>query len=158
MKKLLSNKNLLVVVLAVLCGVLLIIFGSIGDGKNVNEEDVANASYPGKELESYTSALEKRVTEHIERINGVSNVSVLITIEGTNEKVYATEGSGKDYVIIKDSSGSENAVVLTEINASVRGIAVVCDYGENNELRQQIITMLSSLFNIGSNRISVMSG
>lgn len=157
MKKLLSNKNVLTVLIAIVVGILLVVFGFSGSDKKDLEQNTDAHSYTSAELESYTTALEGRVAKHIEKIGGVSNVNVLLTIEASNEKVFATEGANKDYVIIKDSNGNENALQLSEINAQVRGIAVVCDYGGNDELRQQIILMLSSLFNIGTNRISVMS-
>jgi stage III sporulation protein AG len=154
MKKLLKNKNILFALLGVITGVLLLIFGSINDTSSHTVSP--QTSFSSEELESYTTSLEKKVSDHISKINGVSDVSVILTIDGSNEKVYATNGSGKDYVITKDSTGNENALILTEINATVRGIAVVCDYGQDQTLRQQIIEMLSSLFNIGANRISVM--
>ncbi len=154
-KKLLKNKNVVTVLLAVAVGVLLIIFGFLKDSEPSQNNEVNQ--YSDAELESYTSTLEEKVEKHLEKIDGVNNVSVILTIEGTNEKVYATNGS-KDYVVIKDSSGNENALMLSEINAQVRGIAVVCDYGSNEQLKQEIIAMLASLFNIGTNRISVIKG
>ena len=154
MKKILQNKNLLFAMLGVAVGVLLLVFGSYSSNEVKASEQQNN--YSNEELESYTSTLERKVGEHISKIKGINQVSVILTIEGTNEKVYATNGGSKDYVITKDSGGNENALILTEINASVRGIAVVCDYGGNETLKQQIIEMLASLFNIGTNRISVM--
>ncbi len=155
-KKLLKNKNTLFMILAVSVGILLIVFGSL-NGTDASTSGGENTSlYPGDELKSYTELLEKRVKEHIDRIDGVSNVSVMLTIDSSNEKIYASNGQGKDYVIIKDSSGNEKPIMLQEINASIRGIAVVCDFGGSDLKRQQIIEMLSALFNIGTNKISVM--
>ena len=157
MKKILENKNIIMIVLGVIAGIILIIFGSIKNADNSDIEETLESKYSSEELESYTASLETKVKEHIERIGGVSNVNVIITIDGSNETVYATDGGSKDYVIIKDNSGNESALSLMEINATVRGIAVVCDYGHDEVLKQQIIEMLASLFNIGTNRISVMS-
>ena len=156
LKKLLQNKNLLTLILAFSVGVLFILFGVLGQDASETQSD-NSLNYSTPELESYTSTLEKRITAHLERIEGVTNVSVLLTVDTSNENIFATEGSGNDYVIIKDSSGNESVVKLAEINAKVRGIAVVCNYSGNEEKRQQIISMLSSLFNVGANRISVMS-
>lgn len=158
MKKLLKYKNALTVIIAVVVGILLVIFGSLKSDNEKNEESLNDIpQYTSDGLESYTTSLEERIEKHIEKIAGVKNVSVLLTMESSNEKIYATDGASKDYIIIKDSSGNENAIQLSEISAQVRGIAVVCDYGNDDELRQQIITMLSSLFSIGTNRISVMA-
>jgi len=157
-KKVFENKNLLMIFCGVLVGALLIVFGATKDsGVDKDEINEGSAKYSSEELESYTDSIEKKLKGHIEKIGGVSDVSVIVTIDGTNEAVYATDGSNKDYVVIKDSSGNESAVMLMEINANVRGIAVVCNYGNNEIIKQNIIEMLSSLFNIGANRISVMS-
>ena len=153
------KKNVYILILGVVFGVFLIIMSCINysEDKDVNITDTNLPEYGSAELESYTASLEKKVKSVVERISGVTNVSVLITIEGTNEKVYATNGSNKDYVIIKDESGNESALSLMEINANVRGIAVICNYGGNEDIRQQIIEMLTSVFNIGANRVSVIS-
>ena len=150
-----KNKNLLIIAIGCICGFLLIIFGSF-DSDEKSQPSVNENIYSSEELEGYTETLEKRVTELISHIGGVSDVNVLVTVEISNEKVYATTGDNKDYVIITDSSGNESALAVAEINASVRGIAVVCDYGGNEALKKEIIEMLASLFNIGTNRISIM--
>lgn len=158
LKRVFENRNIFMIFCGVLVGALLIVFGATRDsGGEKTDLDEGTTKYSSEELESYTDSIEAKLKEHIEKIGGVSDVSVIVTIEGTNEAVYATDGSNKDYVIVKDSSGNESALMLMEINANVRGIAVVCNYENNELLKQKIIEMLSSLFNIGANRISVMS-
>ncbi len=152
----LKNKNVLVIVIGCVCGLLLILLGNVSEKDN-SEGAVNESMYSTEELEGYTEALEKKVTSLISHIGGVSDVNVLVTVEISKEKVYATAGDNKDYVIITDASGNESALTVAEINANVRGIAVVCNYGENEALKMELINMLASLFNIGSNRISVMA-
>ena len=132
----------------------MIVFGDYGKQDEI-EHDVNLESYSSDELETYTERLENKISGFLEKIGGVSNVAVVVTIENSKENVYATEGANYDYVILNDSSGNQSAVKLTEITATVRGIAVVCDY-KNEEIKQQIISTLSALFNIGTNRISVI--
>ncbi len=153
-KKLLSNKNLLLSVAGIICGVLLI-FNGVNATRNEIKNDVPVA-YESDELQTYTAALEKKISDFLEKVGGISNVSVIVTVESSAETVYATEGNNSDYVIIKDSEGSENAIPLTEITAKLRGIAVVCDYGKNEQLKSTVIELLSSLFDLGSNHIAVL--
>lgn len=153
-KKLLSNKNLLLSVAGIICGVLLI-FNGVNATRNESKNDVPVA-YESDELQTYTAALEKKISDFLEKVGGISNVSVIVTVESSAETVYATEGNNSDYVIIKDSEGSENAIPLTEITAKLRGIAVVCDYGKNEQLKSTVIELLSSLFDLGSNHIAVL--
>ncbi len=156
MKELFKNKKILMAVIGCVCGILLIVAGSLGGSLKSEEKQESPSLYPSEEMQVYTEHLEKRICELIEKVNGVSNVSVLVTIDTSNENIYATSGNNGDFVIITDSSGKETPVKLMEITANIRGIAVVCDYGGDEALRKNIINMLSSLFSIGSNRISVM--
>ena len=155
LKDIFKNKKILLSAVACLCGMLLILLGSFdsGDKKNTLDTEV---SYTSDELDSYTASLEKRIGALVGKIDGISDVTALGTVDASKESVYATSGANRDYVIIKDSSGNESALKLSEINATIRGIAVVCDYGGDEALKKQIIELLSSLFGIGSNRISVM--
>ncbi len=154
-KDILKNKKLKVVIIGILAGLCLVLAGNLGNNKT--SSDVKNENlYPSDELNVYTEKLEKRLEEIIENIAGVQDAEVLITIESSNENVYASNGVNKDFVIIENTDGSESGIKLMEINAKVRGIAVVCDYGRNDILKKEIIEMLSSLFDIGSNKVSVM--
>jgi len=155
LKDIFKNKKILLSAVACLCGMLLILLGSFdsGDKKKTLDTEV---SYTSDELDSYTASLEKRIGALVGKIDGISDVTALVTVDASKESVYATSGANRDYVIIKDSSGNESALKLSEINATIRGIAVVCDYGGDEALKKQIIELLSSLFGIGSNRISVM--
>ena len=142
--------------LGMLIGGALMLYGEYGNVKDVNSKIKENV-YSSNELEIYTERLENKISYFLEKVGGVSDVTVVITIDNSQENVYATEGANYDYVILTDSSGNQSTVKLTEITATVRGIAVVCKY-ESEEIKQQIITMLSALFNVGTNRISVIRG
>lgn len=153
-KRILKNKNVILAVVGVICGVLLIFGGT--NAKKSNDTLDTSVKYESEELQTYTLALEKKISEFLEKVGGISNVSVILTIDSSSETVYATEGNNSDYVIIKSSEGSENAIPLTEISAKLRGIAVVCDYGNNEQLKGTVIELLSSLFDLGSNHIAVL--
>lgn len=155
-KKLFKDKNTVIAFAGAICGILLLLIGVFGNSDK-ETSDVSVTEYDSEALRSYTEALEQKIENFLEHIGGVNDVEVILTIESSSETVYATEGSNSDYVIIKDSSGNENALQLTEITATIRGIAIVCDYGNDEELRKTIIKTLASLFDIGTNRISVVS-
>lgn len=158
MKKILKNKNFIMIVLGILCGVALFALGSTDNGDSSNKKSTTDQlTYDSAELKTYTEALEYKIENFLSQIKGLSNVTVILTVESSGETVYATEGENSDYVIIKDSDGSESAIPLTEITAKIRGIAVVCDYGENDKLKMTVIELLASLFDVGSNRISIIS-
>ena len=45
--------------------------------------------------------------------------------------------------------------MIKEIYPEIRGIAVVCDGGNNPVIKEQLVSILSALFGINTNRISV---
>ena len=153
-----KSKKILIIIFAVFAGIVILFFGIDSNNSTVSKANNDNSlEYSSEQLSTYTDALEEKIKIFLESIGGISVVSVLVTVESSAETVYATNGTNSDYVIIRDKNGDENAIPLTEITARLRGIAVVCNYGNNEGLRLKIIDLLASLFDVGSNRISVIS-
>ena len=132
-----KKKNAAVLLIGCICGLLLIFLGSMKGEEKELISPTENA-YTSDELEGYTDTLEKKISSLLSHVGGVTDVNVLVTVDISKEKVYATTGDKKDYVIITDSSGNESALTVAEINACVRGIAVVCNYGANETLKKEI--------------------
>ena len=58
------------------------------------------------------------------------------------------------YVIIDNDKG-EGGMQLKIISPKIRGVAVLCKGGDNPIVKEQIITAISALFDISTNKISV---
>ena len=155
-EKIIKNKNVTFAVLGVILAVLLFFSGTHSTDERTAVNKNYTAEYNSEELKTYTEQLEERIRSFLNEINGISNVSVILTVESSSETVYATQGNNSDYVLIKDSKGNENAIPLTEISAKIRGRAVVCDYGGDERLKMTVIELLSALFDVGTNRISIL--
>lgn len=89
----------------------------------------------------------------------------MITYESYEETVYAydknenTDAQGErefrsEYIVL-DSGDKEDGMKVKVLLPEVRGVAVVCQGGGNPIIKEQIITAISALFNISSNKISV---
>ena len=156
-EKFIKNKKLLIPFLGALLAIAMLIpsWGSNEDTTAYNKD--YHPEYDSDELKTYTERMEEKIEAFLEEINGITEVSVILTVESSSETVYATQGANSDYVLVKDAKGNENAIPLTEISAKIRGIAVVCDYGGNERLKMTVIDLLSALFDLGANRISVLS-
>lgn len=152
-----KNKNLIFIISGIVVGFILLFYGSVSDKKETPQNNQSQNNYSSPELQTYTAYLENRIEDLLNQINGVSNAKVMVTIESSKETIYAKEGANLDYVIIRDSSGNENALPVKEISANIRGVAIVCDYQNNDSIKIKIIELISSLFGIGSNRISIMN-
>ena len=143
------------IVLAALAGVILILIGTFGN----NSADIEPVPTSAEVTVDSTDELETKLETLIGQIDGVSGVSVMVTFDSGNEYVYArdSDDTGKvfNYVIIDKSTSTETPVLVKEIQPKIRGIAVVCSGGENPSVQAKIISLLSALFNVSSNRVYV---
>lgn len=160
-KKLKLKKSSIVIAVFILVGVLLLMFP---DETSSSAENTA--SYSMAEVTTYTERLEDRIRKLCSSVRGVGDVSVLVTLDCGSEFVYADNrneqmnesGSSysSDYLIIDDKDGS-SPVTVTEIYPKIRGIALVCDGGDDPKIRQKLTDLLSAALGISSGRISVTS-
>lgn len=163
-----SNKKLAVCICAALAGVVLIAVSETDISKD--KKTYVNADTT--EYQQYSQeVLKKELAEFLENIDGAGRVEVMINYESTQEKIYACDTSENisksdeekqernyksEHIIIK-TDGNENGLTVKEIYPKIRGIAVVCDGGNNSVIKEQITSTLCALFNINSTRISVAS-
>ena len=112
----------------------------------------------------YEQNLEKRLAKLISDIDGAGEVSVMLTLESTDENVYAKEEKNQSgeksstseskYIVVK-SDGDESGMLLKVSQPQVRGVAVVCSGADSAVVRREIINAVSSVLGISSSRVSV---
>lgn len=136
-------------------GVGLLLFGGMWEGK-ANAPSQADPLSAEEELRLYQTYLEERVKSLCESVSGVGDVTVIVTLSGGFESVYATEWSddGESYVILGNGSNAE-ALLLSRAAPEIAGIGVVCRGGSNDALRRELISLIGAGFDISSNRIYV---
>lgn len=145
----LKGKGMLLLLLAV--GILLLFLGGGSEQKTVGKEE--GAADVAARTEAYRVALEEELTLLCSQVEGVGRLDLLLTLEGSERAVYATdtgESGRTDYVM----SGGEGLLLYREYPA-VRGVAVVCEGGADPAVRAQLTALLSALLDIGTNRISI---
>ncbi|HAN21097.1 MAG: hypothetical protein A2Y15_04950 [Clostridiales bacterium GWF2_36_10] len=124
-----------------------------------------------KSANDYCLNLELKTAGLLNELDEVDNCKVQITLVYGYEYVYATDQhvveafnsdgttaqkeTDKAYVVITSEKGSET-VLLREKMPIVQGIAVVCK-GASYETQYKIISLLTALFDIPSNKISVQN-
>ena len=151
-KYLKNLKGKLPLVILLVCGVLLLIFGGT---LTKNDTSTTSADYTAA-AEAYRARIESELEALCASVDGVGRVSVMITLDGGEYYVYAADQSssgGSDYVI---SSGS--GLLLETRMPSVRGVAVVCEGGNNDRVKYELICLISSLLGVPSSRVCVTGG
>lgn len=136
-------------------GVGLLLFGGAWEKKETKSTSV-DAPSVEEEMRLYQDYLEGRVKSLCESVDGVSDVTVIVTLSGGFESVYATEcrGEGEAYVIVGSGANAE-ALLLSRAAPTIEGIGVVCRGGGNDARRRELISLIGAGFNLASNRIYV---
>ncbi len=152
--KLKKDKKALLILLIGIAGMLLILFSGTGSQKE-KVTAVENTSYY-----SEAEILEK-VTNLIESINGVGKAKLVITYESAYESIYAVNSEEKlngndsqikkEYILTDDETG----LILKVVYPKVRGVAVICQGGDDPAAKEKIYSVISALFDISYNKISV---
>ncbi len=162
------GKGVMLAVLLLVTGVILLIASEISpEEKSVAAEpESSGVQVCGDE---YIKQLEERLVSIISSVYGAGETRVMVTLESGSEDVYLHnydygENNGSDgknsferkdeYVIVDGSSG-EQGIVVRQSEPKIRGVAVVCEGGGNQSVKQQITETVTALLDISSARVSV---
>lgn len=150
-------------------GILLILISSCSSFDK-NEKTVTN---DGLTAQSYKSYLEEDIKKTVISITGSKKVSVVITLESSVKYSYAdireetiSEKKDKDnaisdnelksgYITVKTAEGGEQALLITEEMPKVRGVAIVCDGGDNEYIAEKIQNAVMAALDITSKRVYI---
>lgn len=143
-----NKKSLAIVIITAILGILLIVFGSI----NANTEESSSEKIDYK---SYTNELEKKLESFLLSIDGINKAEVIVTLENSSEQVYAQNQTTYDFLTITSDKG-ESPVYITEIYPIVRGVAISCTNGGDDEVKMKINRLISAYLGISSNRIEIV--
>ncbi len=151
-----KNKTASLLLLVAVFGGLLLVFGGNSSNGGMLSENTAN--------EEYISFVENKIEQMIKQVCR-GEVTVIVTAESSEEYVYAenteemTENS--DGQTVRTSKSNQyavingQAVVKTVLKPKIRGIAVVCQGGDEPVLQYKIIKLLSCAYGISESKICV---
>lgn len=172
-----KNTKFVTVIVAIgLIGIVLILLSDLVKPKT-SEEKQSDTQIKYVSLDEYENRLEQGLAEIISSINGAGKTRVLLTMESTVEQVYATNknlsqdnstnvdnsnsSSDKDiqaettYITVELSDGTQETVLVKEIQPKVRGVLVVCAGGDDSIVKGKIIDAVTKALDISSSKVSV---
>ena len=144
-------KGLGILLIGLAVGVMLLFL----DGQST-EDTPTVVEDAGFSFEAYEKGLAARLEEMIARMDGISDVHVMLTLEQSYAEQLA--GAEGEYLTVRESDGGQGTVTVSRIAPKVKGIAVICKGGSHSERQKAIIAMLSSLLDLPSHRIFVSEG
>ncbi len=152
----LKDKKVLIALAALaLVGVLLLAWS----GKNQEKSEQA-AGYQSLDPAEYAREVEERVEELCNRVDGASSAYAVVTLKGGYRAIYASDtqsgsNSSKYSTVIIGSGSDEGGLLVGYENPEISGIGIVCSGGDDYNVRKNIISVVSSAFNVSSNKIFV---
>lgn len=169
-----------------LAGVLLLVI-ALPSGKKDEEESQESSSAGirrSREDESedaYVTRMEKRLEEILSQVDGAGEVSVMITLKSSSEKVVEKDVQAeKETVTETDSQGgnrvttssnhSESTIydgestngqtpyISKELSPEVEGVVVIAQGGDDAVVVKNITDAIQALFGIDTHKIRIMKG
>jgi stage III sporulation protein AG len=128
-------------------------------------------------VEDYRTQLTQELGHMLASISGVGRTKVMITLDGTEQYVYATdtdlvgrestrgEGSGgntdkqnnekRSCILVKRGDGSQEPLTVGRLMPRVKGVLIVCDGGGSETVRQSVTDAVSAALDISETHICV---
>lgn len=154
-----TDKRMIAIVAVGFLGITLLTVSEFIPGKSEEPQT-------GQEQTEVNSSaeLEERLTQLIRSIDGAGDTKVMITFDTGDENVYAvqdksanSEKSGsydRSYVVI-EKDGEEDGLLLKVVEPEIRGVAVVCEGADIPEVRGEIVSTVTAVLGVSSNRVSI---
>lgn len=158
-----KDKKLRFLVLLGLVGILLIAL-SEWLPRRTSQEGAPSSVGGTVSVAQVESALEKRIAALIGQVDGVGDCRVMVTLESGSRFVYAADQTyngtadnygGSEKTLLVETDSGPVGLLVTEIQPSVKGVAIVCDGGGDPAVCRQVTGLVSAAFNISSGRICV---
>lgn len=160
--KLLDQYKYVLIVIAV--GIVLLLWPSGEEKKSPKAEPDAQSA----QEESFDlAALEEKLSQTLSKVEGAGKVSVTLTVKSGMEQVLASDrstsvtdrgSSVEEETVLVDSGSGQEAVLLMQRYPTFQGALVVCEGGDNAEIRLLMARAVSALTGIGADRITVCKG
>lgn len=166
LKKIKQNKKSL----SLLCmGVVALALLIMGELPAFFEEEAVSVTDTSQYSARYIEATQKELQKMLEKIDGAGQVRVMLTLESCYENIYAKaydnekkisesstdESIAEEYVIVKNGSSNEECLIVKVYEPVVKGVAVVCEGGDDMQVKKAITETVCALFDVSSAKVSV---
>ena len=174
-----GDRTLAVIVALGLIGIILIFISTYikPPGESSSKKEEESVSISTDEIEKYRNALSEELGNMLASMYGVGRTKVMVTIEGTARNVYATDTdvngretsrkSGNDEngdkqsnekktcIVIRQKDGSEKALAIGQLMPEIKGVLVICDGGDDENVKKRVINAVKAALDISENHICV---
>ena len=159
LKSISKMKGFVFVVIGILAGIVLLL---IPESHDQGEITPVSSVYTSAE---YCAHLEQKAESLIKELPQVEDCDVFITLESGYIYIYATDQHIRETsdsketdktIVLAGNGNGESPILVEETMPKIAGVAVVCP-NASYDTQYRIVELMSALFNIPSNRISVQN-
>ena len=129
-KEFFKNKKAILLCVVLIFGVAFLVISPDFDKNEVVAENT--------DLSQYKAKLESELENICSSVEGVGKCRVIVTFERGAENTY------------------KGSALVESKPPRVMGVSIVCKGADSSAVRAKLIEMMTSLFDIGSNRVSVL--
>ena len=145
----------------------------------VESTSAASVNEGSTTLGKYESYLEEKTADILKQVDGVGDVTVMITLKSGGQKIIEKDQSGssqtteeedseggkrtveestsdKTSIYEQDSDGSSAPYVSKELSPEIEGVVVIADGGGNAVTAQNITEAVQALFGVEAHKIKIM--
>ena len=167
LRTLCSEENRLrLIVLLGITGIAMILLSGLLPGRQKTEQraEPPPAATDETDPDAYRILLEERLTALLSKMDGVGTVTVMITVGGSSEQVYASEVRDSrsensfqtSSAPVLTRSGNGESALLTETRyPAVCGAAILCTDGGHAAVQERVTKAASALLGIPVSQIYV---
>ena len=156
-----KDKTMRILLWVGLLGILLIGLSELFP--SCSREETTSVTLTAHQVEK---ALEQRIADLLRQVEGVGTCRVMVTLESDTRTVYAADtvsSAGADgatslseaYLTV-DTEAGPAGLLLTRIQPTVTGVAVVCEGGGNAAVQPRVTQVVTTAFHISERRVCVV--
>lgn len=179
-KKVLKKNHLLILFLTGLLLFVAVVPFPISDkDDDENKTSVSAGNVSETDREKYEAYLEKKTADILRQVDGVGEVSVMITLKSGGQKIIEKDqsntsqtteesdsaggvrtvedtASDKTSIYEQQSDGATVPYVSEELSPEVEGVVVIADGGDNAVTAKSITEAVQALFGVEAHKIKIM--
>lgn len=155
------------VLLVVAVGLLLLLLPKSGGAAKKTSDSQANGSVAAFSVE----AQEQRLAGILAQVEGAGKVAVLLSVQGTGEKIYAVDTQTKsssdasggseqsgtsEYVTVRTGSSTEAPVTVQTVYPDYLGAVVAAQGADQSSVRLALTEAVSAATGLGTDKIIIV--
>ena len=162
------DRKKLIVFLGI-AGMLLILISELIPQSKKTSDTQQSVNDDDPDSSAYKAQLEGELDSILSKIEGVGETSIMITLDGTTEYVYAQEldtttdqsdgkkrESYRSSIVMTESGGDKKALIKKVVRPQVTGVLVACTGGDDVSVKEKVIGAVSAVLGIPAGRVYVV--